>query len=605
MSLLLSTNLVSLTSLLSSLVAAHRRSLVYFVHHRSMTSVSYSPAPVVSSAMDAQLGLDSPLSFIPPLSDTYSTPDSVELPELDWPFDVAPDPNELHDFIFSADDSFSFSFDGDSEQPTHTAQPIDERYTATDTAQLAGEEEEGGLYAPITRSSKAAAHKRVVCQSACVQCRRAKTRCDGQRPCVRCTTAGRADECMDRPAEEIERGRQNRKRKPKVQRNPAAHTTNSNTASPALSPVDPSWPSQSATPSLPLDSIAARLSFGQTAILRQSIIDRVNRLCASRAVDDSARCQFIRAVHLLLVKIADSISATHFDLFINGRLPGAESSGAATPLPSCLRVWSRVDTRPLYIDWTISPTECDADQTVDEVPTVRIRTGPAAQRAVERWESMQRLSEQQQQPTAEGEEDGAVQPIEQIFSCLGVADSVGESEPSSRVRAASSTPLHACWCPVFSGAPLPSASRSAHPTTTSNPALGDTLAPPAPLPCMCFAATALPTAMIVNAAWERLFGYSQAELRQQLMRRGCAVMMEWYVADSWWALHSLLASHALTDKRSGYRMRAFVVVRTRWGVELPCMLEKRIVESDGFSQAVSTITPLAQLTPQQMHTEQH
>ena len=60
----------------------------------------------------------------------------------------------------------------------------------------------------------------------------------------------------------------------------------------------------------------------------------------------------------------------------------------------------------------------------------------------------------------------------------------------------------------------------------------------------------------------------------------------------------------LVDKRLGYRFRAFVVIRTRWGVELPCMLEKRIVElGDGFSQAVQTTTPLAQLTTQQLGQE--
>lgn len=103
--------------------------------------------------------------------------------------------------------------------------------------------------------------------------------------------------------------------------------------------------------------------------------------------------------------------------------------------------------------------------------------------------------------------------------------------------------------------------------------------------------------MIANAAFERLLGYSQKELRLQLLRRNGTIMQDWYVPESWWALHALLASHALTDKRYGYRVRAFVVVRTRWGAELPCMMEKTIVdETDGYSYAVMTITPLAQLT---------
>ena len=555
-----------------------------------MTSVSYSPAAVIPlTAMDAPLEFESPLSLLPPLSDTSSTPDSLDTAELYWPYDVAPDPNALHDFIFSADDErFSLSFDGDSDQPVLLGgvAPFDERSTVE-----SAEDGSGGEYGPIARSVKG---KRVVCQSACIQCRKAKTRCDGQRPCARCATHGRADECVDRPMEEIERGKQNRKRKPRVARNRAALGSSNDTtagAPPASQqPTDPLPPSPPVSLFLPLDTVAARLAFGQSAILRQSIVDRINRMCASRPVDDPARCRFIRAVHLLLVKIADSISATHFDLFINGRLPGSEARGTSASLPACLAVWSRAETRPLYLDWTVSPTVCDPDSS-DAVPTVRIRTGPAAQRILERWEDMQRATGPQQQPTDADVQDAAVQPIVEIFSCLGVADTTCSDAPPALVKDASSNPLHAPWCPVFSGVPLSTSSATA--------ALDDTSAPPAPLPCVCFAATALPTSMIVNAAWERLFGYSQKELRLAIMRRGCGVMSDWYVPDSWWALHALLASHALTDKRYGYRVRAFVVVRTRWGTELPCMLEKRIVEEgDGYSQAISTITPLAQLTAQ-------
>lgn len=156
--------------------------------------------------------------------------------------------------------------------------------------------------------------------------------------------------------------------------------------------------------------------------------------------------------------------------------------------------------------------------------------------------------------------------------------------------------MHAHWCPVFSGHPVSSSTDSS---------TADTFHPPAPLPCVCFSSTALPSALISNAAFERLLGYSQLELRQQAMRRGSAIMQEWYSADSWWALFSLLASHALTDKRHGYRVRAFVLVRTRWGAELPCMLEKVITEGvDGYSQSQLTLSPLAQLTADMQHSDE-
>ena len=538
----------------------------------------------MSASTMAQLGFDSPLPLLAPLSDTQSTPDSVGTPDSFWPYDTAPDPNELHDFILAADDDgrLAFAFDGDADvdspQPSLAIPLLD--------SPTAEEEVRGAPYAAV-RSSKS---KRVVCQSACVRCRKAKTRCDGQRPCARCTSHDKTDECVDRPAEEVERGKQNRKRKPKLTNN-TARTAPATTLGPAL----PLSPLPAVTLSLPYDSPAAKLALGQSAILRQSIIDRVNRLYATRAVDDEGRRRFIRAVHLLLVKKADATSATEFDLFINGRLPGTHSNGPLQPLPACLRLWARVETRPLYLDWSISPTVCEADETADALPTVRIRTGPTAQRALERWESVQRMSEERQQPTT-AVSDEAVQPIEEIFSCLGVADPVEVSQASSVVQAPPpSGPLHAPWCPVRSGTQLPFASAS----------FDDAVSPPAPLPCVCFAAAALPTALSVNAAWERLFGYSQAEVRLQLMRRGSAIMTDWYVADSWWAMHSLLASHALTDKRYGYRVRAFVVVRTRWGTELPCMLEKVIVEDQrGHSQAIQTVTPLAQLSTQLLMQQQ-
>ena len=529
--------------------------------------------------MDSPPYFDPLYPLLPSLTDSDSTPDSFEsTPELSWPFDAPPDPNELHDFIFAADDEgVAFAFDGDGDQP---AVPAPNVTAAVDDVRSSTEADAAGAYAPVVRSSKG---KRVVCLSACVQCRRAKTRCDGQRPCARCASHGRADDCVDRPAEEVERGKQNRKRRPKVQSSLAAL---SSAGQPAAADTLPPSPPQAQSVYHPLDSSAAKLSFGQSAILQQSIIARIDKICATRSPDDVVRLRFIRAVHLLLAKIADALSPRHFDLIINSQLPGADAhSGPVAPLPACLRVWSRLETRPLFLDWSVSPTVCEADHGVDAIPVIRIRTGPAAQRALEQWESrQQQLDDQQQQPQP-ALHDRAAQPIEEIFSCLGVADRLDRSDASiTHSKPAPSSPLHAHWCPVFSGVPPSSAPSAA-------------VDPTAPLPCACFSATALPTEMIVNAAWERLFGYSQAELRLQLMHRGCTVMMDWYAADSWWALHALLASHALTDRRYGYRVRAFVVVRTRWGAELPCMLEKRIVEEgNGFTQAVSTIAPLAQLS---------
>ena len=222
--------------------------------------------------MDAPLELDSPMSLLHPLTDSLSTPDSLDAPDLLWPYDLAPDPNELHDFIVSADDDggAAFAFDGDSDQPfalpgITPLLPLDEQAAAAAAAAAAVESvaptvDTDGTYAPVLSSLKS---KRAVCQSACVHCRRAKTKCDGHRPCARCTTHGRASECMDRPVEEIERGKQNRKRKPKRVNNGSASLTAHSTTTPATT-----QPALDAPPSpspvnhfLPLDSNAARLSF--------------------------------------------------------------------------------------------------------------------------------------------------------------------------------------------------------------------------------------------------------------------------------------------------------------------------------------------------------
>ena len=559
--------------------------------------------------------LDTPLPA--PWSDSGSTPDSLDAPNLSWPFDSDTNPDELHDFIFDNDDSgdepLTILFDGDGGQSSgigasmlgdrlgKAADEYDvvnsaEPSTAAEAAVVVAAEGETAPYAPIVRSSTA---KRVVCQSACVHCRRAKTRCNGQRPCARCTTQGRADECTDRPTEEIERGKQNRKRKPKANSNKTTqqHPLNSADVTTPPQPTDPTHPLIDPLQSWPfltqcrsLTSPAARLAFGQSAILRHSIVARVNRLCATRPADDRARRLFIRAVHLFLSKWSDAISPTEFDMFVVGRLPGTDPNATVAPLPSCLRMWQHVETRPLFLDWTPSPSVCEADATSDAFPTVRISAGPAAQRALERWENRLQATSEQQQPVTGQVQDGNEQPVEEVFSCLGISDTPVHAADDAQNKQPSSMPLHAPWCPVRAG------------LTTPNPPADSTVDhsyPPAPLPCVCFAATALPTSLTVNAAWERMYGYSQAEVRQQLMRRGSSVQMEWFAAESWWSLHCLIASHALIDKKNGYRFRAFVVIRTRWGAELPSMVEKRIVElGDGATHSIMTFTPLAQVTQQ-------
>ena len=201
-------------------------------------------------------------------------------------------------------------------------------------------------------------------------------------------------------------------------------------------------------------------------------------------------------------------------------------------------MWSRVETRPLYLDWTVSPTVCEADETADALPTMRIRTGPRALRALQRWESRMEANGDVQQQSSSGVGDGeAVPAVEDVFSCLGIS-ATEESSDAGGVgcsKATPSVPLHAPWCPVKCGVDTSDQQQQKQ---------HDASFPPPPVPCICFSATALPTSWSVNAAWERLFGWSQAELRLQLMRRGSAIISDWYVPESWWALHSLLASHA-------------------------------------------------------------
>eukprot|EP00808_Paulinella_micropora_P021826 g9672.t1 len=48
-------------------------------------------------------------------------------------------------------------------------------------------------------AAHSAAPSRLASHRACIICHKAKTRCDGQRPCARCTRLGRAEKCLEHP----------------------------------------------------------------------------------------------------------------------------------------------------------------------------------------------------------------------------------------------------------------------------------------------------------------------------------------------------------------------------------------------------------------------
>jgi len=104
------------------------------------------------------------------------------------------------------------------------------------------------------------------------------------------------------------------------------------------------------------------------------------------------------------------------------------------------------------------------------------------------------------------------------------------------------------------------------------------------------------TVMLVNHAWERLFGYSQAEVRQLLMARSYRALYDFIRQDTLPIVHRV----TLEAMTNGLREYSFLyVIANKYGAEIPCISHVKIDKSDcnweagemgGFSQTWIPIT---------------
>ena len=192
----------------------------------------------------------------------------------------------------------------------------------------------------------------------------------------------------------IQRGRLNRRRKPKtVQFN--APTTRQPISPPigfpASSPLPPSpSPSPRSVPSelsespsvqstalhsTRASSSAVCLAAARSTGIRDFMLQHVGRLSAASGLQPLERRRAFRAVHVGLAHVADHLDLEDFTAFMRGPRPtepspevGSEphlhspstqspesssSLAVASPsLPAALQLWSHPTTRPLFLEWS-------------------------------------------------------------------------------------------------------------------------------------------------------------------------------------------------------------------------------------------------------------
>ena len=558
-------------------------------------------------ADEAALDFEEPLPFhhyaSPPASPTPSTPlhhrfvdhydDEVKLwPPFSDPSLTSPSTGSLH----------THSLVLSSTSPAIVAVPSPYESKQPPDVQWADEwmvEEERRRVVPVAAvvalpSGKRRRRVRPSCASACVPCRVAKTACDDCRPCTRCVAQRRGADCADRTEEDIQRARMNRGRR--KQRDAAVSTPS----------TAPSSAATEALQNLRLHSSTICLAAAHNTGVSGYMLQHVQQLSALPA---EQRRRALRAVHIGLAHMADHLDVGDFVTFLRGLRPTrplppevaavlpesaspspAPPPSSSAPLPAALSVWSHPTQRPMYLDFSSTPSTCAADDAsaAGEAPvaTVRVHLLPAARANLIRWEtqfdaSVEGRSDPSGSTAAEhgGRQDdqadaSTIDSISSRFVCLSVEDTACSSGQANAVAAAAPLRSHASWCATQ----RPFASE------------GSAAATAAFHECSCKDSVALPCALVVNAAWERLFGWSQEEVRRGVLRRGMRALSDCYRLDSLYAYHALIDSNAQHAHPQagvdGSDFSTFAVMRNKWGADVSCMVHKKTAVSDGFTSTI-------------------
>ena len=356
--------------------------------------------------------------------------------------------------------------------------------------------------------------------------------------------------------------------------------------------------------------------------MRDFLVGIVEQVMQAKSLNAVQRKKAVRAIQLGLAHMADHLNVQHFNAFLEASttatsdtsitlsstapsvplpIPPSDSVSSAPtsthephppltplPLPAILQPWSHPTKRPVFMEWSSTPFFC---VTAEEAPldadvaTVRIRFLPAAKQNLLRWESQQQQQQQQQQQREEeGRSEADSSDISHINAKLGCLSMEDSPTPASNAAPSSVADSHSCrqrshasWCSLQGSLLSLASDQSADDSTAV---------------CSCGDSVALPCVMAVNAAWERLFGWSQSEVRSELLRCGMRAESVWYRLDSWLAYHVLLGRH-FQSNNAGSNFRTFSIVRTKWGTELSCIVHKQLVcGDDGFTASTVTFTPI-------------
>ena len=207
--------------------------------------------------------------------------------------------------------------------------------------------------------------------------------------------------------------------------------------------------------------------------------------------------------------------------------------------------------------------------------TLRIRFLPSSTANIVRWEEQQQplppsVKTANAAASSVASSSSSMSSLNHLLGCMTLKEEVDQPALQSGAEAAG-TRSHATWCAVQ----RPSV------TAESLSALNCTCSDSVPLPCQ----------IVVNAAWERLFGWSQEEVRRKVLRCGLRAQSQWYRLDSWYSYH-LLLGQSRKDARGGTNFRTFAIIRRKSGQEISCVLHKKGVQKDGFTEGTLRYFPL-------------
>lgn len=440
----------------------------------------------------------------------------------------------------------------------------------------AGSVEEDEEYAGSTSGG----HKK---GSACLVCYRAKTSCDGERPCFRCCRLHKAESCVDRPADE----RHPRKRKtgPYVDR--GVRSKRRGTASRRKAK---------------LAALEAQAKCTAIKGVQDALLQRVQALFTAESAPDGVSVDRKR-VHWIVSYMRHFMSEEDFEALMK-EAPGLDATFQCAELGLVgapqRSVRYTYDTSPL-VGLTSPPSglqransasasgEAAADEagdaSKDSAPTAAVGAQPLLQFEYGAATIEEPLPQSEEKKVHQASCPCAVVVENKPAEAAEATEAAPVEESAVKVEPESEGKTETADIPMSDAAPTTAAAESVEvaPTCTCPPPLRVHIA----------------ARVLVNLAWERLFGWSQEELVQLIVdnrETACGRMLR---ADSreiaiTAALEALIAGQDEINSKG--------VIVSKWQSEIHC--DYRVTRPPGAptSDLTSCIsyTPLANPRPPPM-----